>query len=346
VIRDPRSAIRIEPMQKNFEIQYTALSFINSENLRFKYKLEGLDQDWVEAGTRRTAYFSHAPPGEYTFKVIASNSDGVWNTEGQSLRIVVAPPFYRTWWFLTLIGLVVAGLVLLIYESRVWRLKQAKAEQQAFSRQLIASQEGERKRIAAELHDSLGQSLLIIKNRAALGLEAPQVPHPATEQFEEINDMASQAINEMRTIAYALRPSHLDRLGLTDVIEEMIEKAAGASGIQFSADIAQLDGFFTKEDEINFYRIIQESVNNIIKHSQATKANVEIWIESGQIHISVSDNGRGFMTDAQVGEAAPQGLGLTGMTERARMLGGAYNVKSAPGQGTTVSIRIPARAET
>jgi signal transduction histidine kinase/ligand-binding sensor domain-containing protein len=342
VTRDPRSAIRIEPMQKNFEIQYTALSFINSENLRFKYKLEGLDQDWVEAGTRRTAYFSHAPPGEYTFKVIASNSDGVWNTEGQSLRIVVAPPFYRTWWFLTLIGLGVAGLVLLIYEYRVRRLKRAQAEQQAFSRQLIASQESERKRIAAELHDSLGQSLLIIKNRAALGLEAPQVPHPAAEQLEEINTLASQAINEVRSIAYDLRPLHLDRLGLTDVIEEMIEKVAGASGIQFSADIAPLDGFFSKEDEINFYRIIQESVNNIIKHSQATRANVEVWVESGQVHISVSDNGRGFITDAQVGEATPQGLGLTGMTERTRMLGGAHNVNSAPGQGTTVSIRIPA----
>src|SRR5262249_18698163 len=79
-------AIEITPRQENFEIQYAALSFINSENLRFKYKLEGLDHDWVEAGTRRTAYFSHVPPGKYTFRVIAANSDGVWNTEGKSMR--------------------------------------------------------------------------------------------------------------------------------------------------------------------------------------------------------------------------------------------------------------------
>jgi signal transduction histidine kinase len=207
---------------------------------------------------------------------------------------------------------------------------------------LIESQETERKRIAAELHDSLGQSLLIIKNRAALGLDSPQDPGTAAGQLDEINALASQAINEVRTIAYNLRPLHLERLGLAAVIEEMIEKAEGASGIRFFADIPPLDGLFSKEEEINFYRVIQESVNNIIKHSQATKANVEVRIESGQIHISVSDNGRGFMADPQPGETAPQGMGLTGIAERVRMLGGAHTVNSAPGQGTTVSISIPA----
>ena len=337
-----RHGVKIEPGQKNLEINYTGLSFIKSDQMRFRYKLEGLDQNWVEAGARRTAYYSHLPPGEYAFKVIAANSDGVWNTEGQSLQLIVLPPFYRTWWFLTLIGLGVAGIVLLIYEYRVRRLKWAQAEQQAFSRLLIASQERERKRIAAELHDSLGQSLLIIKNRAALGLEVAQDHHPATEQLDGINTVASQAINEVRSISYNLRPLHLERLGLAAVIEEMIEKVAGSSTIQFSADIPPLDGLFSKEDEINLYRIIQESVNNIIKHSQATRANVEVWIESGQVHISVSDNGRGFITEAQVGEATPRGLGLTSMTERVRMLGGEHTVNSALGQGTTISIRIPA----
>src|SRR5262249_41228605 len=90
------SKLQIDPSQQNFEIQYTALSFINSENLRFKYRLEGLDTDWIDAGTRRTAYFSHVAPGEYTFRVIAANADGVWNTTGKTLKIVVLPPFYRT----------------------------------------------------------------------------------------------------------------------------------------------------------------------------------------------------------------------------------------------------------
>ncbi len=333
--------VRIEPGWENFEIEYTALSFINSERIRFKYKLEGLDQDWTDAGTRRTAYYSYIPPGEYVFRVIAANSDGVWNTEGQSLRVIVLPPFYLTWWFVALAAAGTAGLLWLAWRYRVAHYKREQAAQYAVSRQLIESQEGERKRIAAELHDSLGQSLLIIKNRAALGLAAPQDPSPATEQLGEINALASQAINEVRTIAYNLRPLNLDRLGLAAVIEEMIEKAEGASGIRFFADIPPLAGLFSKEEEINFYRIIQESVNNIIKHSQATKANVEVLIENGQVRISVNDNGRGFIADAQAGEAAPRGLGLTGIAERARMLGGAHIVSSAPEQGTTVSIRIP-----
>jgi ligand-binding sensor domain-containing protein len=116
-VRDSRFAIQIRPGQENFEIEYTALSFINSANLRFKYKLEGLDQDWVEAGTRRTAYFSYVPPGDYTFTVIAANSDGVWNKEGKNVRITVLPPFYRTWWFLTLLTLASGGAVFAAFKS-------------------------------------------------------------------------------------------------------------------------------------------------------------------------------------------------------------------------------------
>src|SRR4030095_10744565 len=102
-------AVRVTPDKENFEIVYTALSFINSERINFKYKLEGLDHGWVEARERRTAYYSHVPPGEYTFRVIAANSDGIWNTEGKSLKITVLAPFYRRWWFLTLVGLAVTG---------------------------------------------------------------------------------------------------------------------------------------------------------------------------------------------------------------------------------------------
>jgi len=122
-IHNPQSAIRILPGQDNFAIQYAALSFINSENLRFKYKLEGADQDWVDAGTRRTAYFSHLSPGEYTFRVIAANADGVWNLTGASLAITIVPPFWRTWWFVTLMALGVAGTMVVIWKYRVGQLQ-------------------------------------------------------------------------------------------------------------------------------------------------------------------------------------------------------------------------------
>ncbi|MGH9840215.1 MAG: triple tyrosine motif-containing protein [Blastocatellia bacterium] len=145
-----------------------------------------MDGDWVYAGTRRAAFFSYLPPGSYTFKVIAANSDGVWNMEGQSLRITALPPFYRTWWFLTLAVLSVTGVVFAAFKYRVTQLEQRQAAQQAFARQLLESQEAERKRIAAELHDSLGQNLLIIKNRALLGQLAAEADPEFQEQFEGI----------------------------------------------------------------------------------------------------------------------------------------------------------------
>lgn len=337
-------SLQVEPGQESLEIQYTALSWGRPHQVRFRYQMEGLDHQWVEAGTRRTTYYSHLPPGEYTFRVIADNGEGVWNSVGKSLRVVVPPPFYRTWWFITLATLSLIGLVGLAWKYRVAQLTRAQAAQQAFSRQLIESQETERKRIAAELHDSLGQHMLIIKNRAALGGSLTNGDHPAKEQLDEIDTTVSQALSEVRAIAYNLRPLHLDRLGLTAVIEEMIEKVASASSIQFFTDVAPLDGVFTKEGEINFYRVIQESVNNIVKHSKATKANVEILCENDTVQIAVRDNGRGFIAESSTESVRPsavRGLGLTGIAERVRILGGSHAIHSSPGQGTTISIIIP-----
>ncbi len=337
---DFRERVTVAPGQRDLEINYTGLSLFKSEQVKFKYKLEGLDADWVDVGTRRVAYFPYLPPGSYRFRVIAANSDGVWNNEGAALDIFVATPFYRAWWFITLVALGVVGITLLIYQRRLATLRMRQAAQEAFSRQLIESQEAERKRIAAELHDSLGQHLLIIRNRAALGERVAQDHPTAKEQFDEITASATQAITEVRAISHNLRPLNLERLGLTAVIEEMIENVAASSGIQFSADIEPLDGLLAREGEISCYRIIQESVNNIIKHSRATKAYVEIWREGGELRITVRDNGRGFGAETMANGAAG-GLGLTSISERVRLLGGAHTIHSAPAQGTTLQIRIP-----
>ena len=335
--RDPQSAIEIRPGQQTFEIEYTALSFINSANLRFKYKLEGLDQDWVEAGTRRTAYFSHVPPGDYTFTVIAANSDGVWNTEGKSVRITVLPPFYRTWWFLTMVTLPVGGAVFAAFKSRVAQIERRQAAQQAFARQLLESQESERKRIAAELHDSLGQNLLVIKNRAQL--QALTLPDKQVRtQFTEFSDAISQTLEEVRTIAYDLRPSHLDQLGLRTALVAMIEKVSASSTIQFTHEFDELDGLLRPGDEITLYRIVQECLNNILKHSGATKVALNLAVHAGELALTIRDNGRGFMPDEETHRRA--GLGLQGIAERVRILGGTHAIESAPGQGTTVTLRI------
>jgi signal transduction histidine kinase len=342
-IRSPQSAIRVEPGQENFEIQYTALSFINSENLRFKYKLEGGDHDWVDPGVRRTAYYSHVAPGDYVFTVVASNSDGVWNTTGASLRITIVPRFWQTWWFYLLVMAGFTGGAVLAYRLRVAKLEREREAQEAFSKQLLDSQERERGRIAAELHDGLGQDLLIIKNRALVGLNLKPADESVREQLEEISTATSAAIEGVRDISWNLRPYQLDELGLSKAIESIINRASRSSEARFTHEIDDLDKLFEPESEINLYRIVQECINNILKHSKATEARVIIRREASNLSLTVSDNGQGFDLEslaAQEGKQGPRGFGMTGLTERARMLGGRLSVQSAPGQGTTVSLTI------
>ena len=339
-----RGAAEIPAGVERFSIHYTGLSFINPEQVRFKYRLEGLDEDWVDAGPRRTAYYSYIPPGEYTFRVIAANSDGVWNTEGTAIRVTVVPRFYRTWWFLALALAGLAGAVVFAYRRRVARLERRQAEQEAFARALIASQEGERKRIAAELHDSLGQNLLVIKNRALMALGAADDPTRALRQVDEISNTVQEAIEEVREIASNLHPYQLDWLGLTKAVEAMTRKVAGASGVEFSVTLDSLDGLFSKEDEINLFRVIQECVNNLVKHSGATAAVLTAARSAHTLRVEVSDNGRGFAPEALPAERADGGgLGLRGIAERVKILGGTYSIKSAHGQGTTFTFHFDLR---
>ena len=335
------SEIRVSPGKENLEIRYTAPSLINSDRIRFRYKLEGLDRDWVDAGTRRIAYYTHLPPGHYSFHVTAANSDGLWNNDGRSLAVTVLPPFYRTWWFITIALLATAGIVVLAWKYRVAQLKHANELQHAFSRELIASQERERKRIAAELHDSLGQHLVVIKNLALLSLDKEICDQASRPRIEEICDEAAQALGEVREISYNLRPYQLGRIGLTKAIEAVVRRAAGATEIMFHADIDSIDSTLNADSEINFYRIVQECLNNVVKHSQATVADVTVRRSATRLVLSVQDNGKGFTPDGTSRRDGTQGgFGLLGIAERAQLLGGKMSSRSAPGQGTTITVEI------
>jgi signal transduction histidine kinase/ligand-binding sensor domain-containing protein len=340
-IGNPLSAIRIEPGLDNFEIEYTALSFINSENMRFKYKLEGANQDWVDAGTRRTAYYSHVSPGNYTFKVIAANADGVWNEAGASVRLTIAPAYWQTWWFTTLMAMGAVGVIAAAWAYRVRQLWRAQIAQQNFSRQLIESQEHERKRIAAELHDSLGQNLLIVKNWALVGLNAQAAGNSTHEHLTEISETTSLALDEVREIAHNLRPYQLERLGLTNTIEFMLHQVKTSSDIEFTVELENVDGLLAPESEINLYRIVQEVINNVIKHSNATEAWLAVKRTAVGIEIICRDNGRGFDPVAAARSRA-SGMGLSGLSERVRILGGHNTIDSAPGAGATITITIDA----
>ncbi|HTV04064.1 MAG TPA: two-component regulator propeller domain-containing protein [Acidobacteriaceae bacterium] len=342
-VRAPiHGSLRIPPNKENLEIEYTALSFIHSAQIRFRYQLEGLDSHWIDAGSRRTAYYSHLPPGSYTFHVIADNSDGVWNHVGQSLKVIVLAPFYRTWWFFTLEALVVAAVITLAVYYRISQLQQAQTVQRAFSRQLITSQESERQRIASELHDSLGQRLIIINNLAQLMMRSQnRGMAPSEETMQEISSEAALAIQETREISYNLRPFQLDRLGLTKAVEIIVRTVSSASGIRIGSEIENIDDALPNDLRIHFYRIVQESLNNLMKHSQATEAEVRVARDNGHLILSIRDNGIGFNPTSRPSKGATSGFGLTGMEERARSLGGAFRVRSAPGHGTVMTVEIP-----
>lgn len=333
---DQYKPIVIEPGQSGLEIHYSGLSFINPELVKFKYKLEGLDPDWVDAQTRRTAYYSHIPPGSYTFKVLAANRDGIWNETGATVTLSVLPPFWRTWWFSVLAAILVGLMIYATYRRRINMLTRAHAAQEAFALKLIESQERERKRIAAELHDSLGQSLVLIKNWALLGIEAEARQKSPKPNLDEISETASEAIKEVREISYNLGPYQLDRLGLKRTIAELIQKVDDSSPADFTADIGEIDGCLARDAEISFFRIVQEAVSNVVKHAEAAEAWLEIGKEGEQIVMTIRDDGKGFDTSGTA-----SGFGLLGMSERVGLLKGELSVRSELGKGTSIRVTLP-----
>jgi signal transduction histidine kinase/ligand-binding sensor domain-containing protein len=338
---DCRDGLRIEPHREVVEIAYTGLSFISPEQMRFRYKLQGLDRAWVDAGDRRTAHYSHLPPGSYTFTVMGANSDGLWNETGASLAITVVPPFWRTWWFTALSGLsvfvVAAGLLWGTWTYRVAQLRRAAAQQEAFARQLITSQEAERARIAGELHDSLGQHLVIIRNWSQLGADQLDPRAAAREELDLIKTTASQAIAEVRQIAHNLGPYHLERIGLAGALDDMIRRVAEATSIEVTTELDQCEGALSRDSELNLYRIAQEALNNVMKHARATTLNVVLKHVGAKVRLTIVDNGAGFAAEATATRSA-SGFGLANIAERVRLLGGTLTVRSAPGAGTTLDV--------
>ena len=324
----PHGEIDVPSGGRDLEIFYTGLSYSAPEHVRFKYMLAGLDDGWTDAGTRRSVYYSHLPPGSYSFRVIAGNGDGVWNTTGGHIALNIVPAFYQTWWFVLFLCIAAATLGFAIHDRRVQSLTRAKAAQEAFSRRLIESQEADRKRIAAELHDSLSQTLVVIKNRALLSLQTPDDHRRAIDQMDEIAEAATDAIDEVKEIAYNLRPFHLDRLGLTTAIDVMLGHVADAHGLRIVKDLDPLDDVFPKDEEINVYRIVQEGVTNVVKHAAATEVRVTIKREGRTVAIAIEDDGRGFVGAGGGAAAAATvgkgGFGLQGMAERARLFGGVH----------------------
>ncbi|RRB03941.1 sensor histidine kinase [Larkinella rosea] len=214
---------------------------------------------------------------------------------------------------------------------------QALEQASSFSQQLIQTQEHERKRIAAELHDSVGQSLGLVKNRLLLLQHKTGDILPA--KLEEVTQTVAQTIQEVRTISYGLRPVQLDLLGLTEAIKSLINETAEASQLPFYEEVDTIDRLFSTESEINLYRIVQEGLNNLIKHARATQAIVQIKRQENSLTLWIEDDGIGLMSS----EAVPTspGLGLRGIRERLHLLKGTLEIRKAHPHGTILSMTIP-----
>ena len=339
--------IRVPYYDNVITFSFAALEFTDPAENKYAYRMEGFDKGWVESGTKREATYTNLNPGTYTFGVKASNNDGVWTEEGTSIRIVVEPPWWMTWWFRGLVLVIFLSVGPVVYFRRVSALKKEYARQQEFSRRLIERQESERKRIASELHDSIGQDLLVIKNRTYLATQAKPVPARIKQQLDQIMETVTQSLQNVRRIARNLRPYHLDRVGLPGAIRSMLETASQSSGIIFETNLDAVGELYpdaSKDMEVNLYRIVQENVNNILKHSEAKHARVEFQRTDGRLSVVIRDDGKGFDPATVHSAASTAGLGLTGMAERVRILSGTYVVDSRPGTGTTVTIVIPYRA--
>jgi signal transduction histidine kinase len=203
-----------------------------------------------------------------------------------------------------------------------------------FTRGLIAAQEAERARIAGELHDSLGQNLLLLKNRAELALVDAKTDSGTRPPLENIRDMAARAVAEVRQISHDLHPYQLDQVGLTCALDAMIKNAAHSTGIPFRQKLENADDVFSKEDATHVFRIVQESINNILKHACATSASILLERDIDRARLVIEDDGVGFVPSSP-------GFGLKNIAERVRIIGGEMKLRSAPGLGTHLEIVLP-----
>jgi PAS domain S-box-containing protein len=221
-------------------------------------------------------------------------------------------------------------------EQAIEREARARAE---YTLQLIASQEAERARIAGELHDSLGQSLSVIKNHAQLLLLQQKMAVATRKGIETISETTTAAIAEMRRISQDLHPYQLDHLGLTRALDALVENAGNASSIDFKKKFDMVDDAFSRDKATSVYRIVQEGLNNILKYSGVKTATLTLERDLHEVRLLIEDGGKGFDPD-KIGK----GMGLKNIAERMRILGGQLKLESAPGSGVRIEITIPISA--
>jgi signal transduction histidine kinase/ligand-binding sensor domain-containing protein len=340
----PAGDVRLPARTRDVEIDYTALSFTVPQKVRFRYRLEGRDPDWQEAGTRRQAFYTDLRPGAFRFRVIAANNSGVWNEAGAFLDFSIDPAYYQTNWFRASCVAAFCALFWVLYRYRLYQIEQ----------EFNANLEGrvyERTRIARELHDTLLQSFhgLIFRFQAADNL-LPARPGDAKQTLESALKASVQAITEARDAVHELRSSTVVTNDLAAAVtalgDELAARHATSSPSQDSPRVlVEVEG--TPQDlnpllRDEIYRIAGEAMRNAFRHARARRIEVEIRYDNRELRVRVRDDGSGIDPSVLSREGRAGHWGLTGMRERAERIGGNLDLWSELGAGTEVELRIPA----
>ena len=336
---DGRTARRDEPHlfppgAGNVEFHFTGVTLLEPGKVAHRYLLEGFDARWIDAGTRRAAYYTNLPPGRYRFRVQARNADGVWNQAGDSVALTLAPHLYQRVWFWGLWALAAAAAVLAAHRTRLARVR---SQYQA----VLA----ERGRVARELHDSLLQGMSAVAMqiyglRKRLGPSAPpRPPEVLARELQAIEEVVTAGLEEMRRFVWNLREPVSDD-PFPVVLRKLLDRLTEGSGVEPALTVEGRVVRLPADVESELGRIAQEAIGNALKHAEARHIGLRLCYEGGGVQLSISDDGRGFDADQVPGGPAGH-FGLVGMRERAARLG-QLAIESRPGQGTRVVVTVSA----
>jgi signal transduction histidine kinase/ligand-binding sensor domain-containing protein len=320
---------------RDLQVDYTALSLSRPDRIRFRYRLDGFDEGWIEAGSRRQAFYTHLDPGHYKFRIAAANDSGAWNESGAALEIVIPPTFVQTKAFVALCIAAAIALLWIAYGLRVRRLT-------ASLRNRLEERVAERERIARELHDTLLQGVqgLILKFQTA----TDEIPSdlPARRMMEEALDRADDVLIEGRDRVKDLRIQPTTAADLPQAIGALGAELANEHSNRFNLSVEgaprPLDPIVREEA----LRIAHEALTNAFRHAHATGIETEIIYHRSELRLRFRDDGRGIERSI-LEKGRPDHWGLPGMRERASKIRASFEVWSRQGAGTEIELKVPAR---
>ena len=321
--------------RERLEIRYTSLNLGAPDRARFKYQMEGYEKAETDAGVTRVEHFSNLPPGTYHFRVKASNEDGVWNNAGAVLAIVVEPPFWRTWWFLTLSTAGLLGLIV----ATVHFISTQKLQRQLAAMRQHEALEKERARIARDLHDQLGANLTQVSLLGEMVETDKDLPEEVEAHAKQISQTARTTAAALDEIVWAANPSNDTLDGLVTYACKYAQEYLALAGLSYRLDVPeQLPSTPVAPDvRHNVFLAFKEAVNNVVKHAGAKSVRVRLALDSNQFTIEIEDDGRGVSEADQ----AKGRNGLRNMRKRMEDLGGEFSVAPAAERGTRVRLTAP-----